>query len=326
MNIFLTGATGFIGSFLAEALVKKGHKVKCLLRRTSKLTWIADLDIECIFGSMDDTEALNKGLDGADYVYHLAGVTKSLEKEAYFKGNMQGTQNLVDCMLKKKLDLKRFLFLSSQAAAGPSPTIEPITEESPLNPINLYGQSKLAAEEYVKKYFKKIPTTIIRPPAVFGPRDTDILEYFKTVRYGIIPRLEGKEKYLSLIYVKDLVKGIVMAAESEATLGKIYFLAMDKPIAWEDFARLILHSMGKKGLRLNVPIGLIKGAAFVTENIARFTGANPVLNKERLEQMKPDFWICSPKKARNDFNFRAETTLEVAIKETYDWYKEHKWL
>ncbi|HEM48891.1 MAG TPA: NAD-dependent epimerase/dehydratase family protein [Caldithrix sp.] len=194
------------------------------------------------------------------------------------------------------------------------------------SPVNIYGRTKLEAENYVKLFFNKIPVTIIRPPAVFGPRDEDILQYFKTIKYGIIPKTGGRDKYLSLIYVKDLVEGIIMAGESKKSVGQIYHLSPERPVSWEELAKIALKVLNKRGFNITVPMPLIKGATFIAELAGKLTGSNPALNWERYEQMKPDFWVSSSQKAKKDFGFIARTKLEDSVKETLEWYVKQGWL
>ncbi len=149
MNIFITGATGFVGSFLTEALVQKKHKVRCLVRKESNLRWIADLDVDCFYGSLYDKESLRRGIDGCDLIIHIAGVTKARTQADYMKANFEGTKNLVDVCVENSKKIKKFINISSQTVAGPSPTIIPIDETYTPNPLTYYGKSKLAAEEYV---------------------------------------------------------------------------------------------------------------------------------------------------------------------------------
>ena len=282
--------------------------------------------MECHFGNLNNPESISKGLFDADYIYHLAGVTKSLKDDNYIEANIKGTKNLINAIIATNKKLKRLIHVSSMAAIGPSPTIEPIDENYPPGPINIYGRTKLEAENFVKGYFSKIPITIVRPPAVFGPRDTDILQFFKTVRFGIIPKTGGRDKYLSLIYVKDLVDGIILAGESRRTIGQIYNLAYDRPVSWEELARITLKILNKKGFRINVPMNLLRGAAFISEFLGKLTGSNPALNWERFEQMKPDFWVCSSQKAFKQFGFKANTALENSVRETVEWYVKQGWL
>jgi nucleoside-diphosphate-sugar epimerase len=326
MKIFITGATGFVGSFLTERLIAAGHELTCLVRKQSNLRWIADLKIECFYGSLTDKNSLIRGLDGAEMIYHVAGVTKARTEAEYFAGNYEGTRNLIEAALQFKDKISRFILVSSQTAVGSSPTIIPIDETHPAKPLTDYGRSKRAAEEYALSVMDQMPLTIVRPPAVYGPRDTDILEFFRTVKLGIIPQLGGSEKYLSLIHVKDLSRGIVMAAHNPGAAGQVYFLTSPKPYAWSEIARLTLKILEKKGFQIPVPVGLMKGIAFFSESISALTKKPALVNKQKIIDMEQDFWTCSPDKAKKELGFECEISLEEGIRETLTWYKEQKWL
>jgi len=326
MKVLLTGATGFIGSFLAEQLLEKGYEVRCLVRTSSNLQWIADLDIECHYGSLDDVDSLKRGLQEVDYVFHLAGLTKAMSADEFNEANVLGTKNLLQVILENNIKLKRFVFVSSQAAAGPSPTIEPIDEQTIPSPVTPYGRSKLDAEQLVLSVGKRIPVTIVRPPAVYGPRDKDVLEFFKAANFGMIPKLGGREKYVSMIHVRDLVRGIFLAGIRKKAEGKIYFLANPQPYSWETIAKITLRILQKKALRVPVPNILMDGISRITEGIGKITGTPSILNRQRVAELKQDYWVCSPKKAKTDFRFETKIDMEEGIKETIDWYKEKKWL
>lgn len=326
MKVFITGATGFVGSFLAERLVHANHEVRCLVRKQSNLRWIADLDIECFYGSLYDKESLIRGIKGCDVIYNVAGVTKARTEAEYFAGNFEGTKNLIDAVSSQKNKISRFVHVSSQAAVGPSPTIIPIDEMHSPNPLTFYGKSKLAGEEYVKSLDKKMPLTIVRPPAVYGPRETDILEFFRTVKMGVIPQLGGKDKYLSLIHVKDLVRGIIMAAEHEQAVGQTYFITSAQPYSWEEISRITLKVLQKKGVKIPVPIVLMKVISSISEGVSTLTKKPALVNHQKIIEIEQDFWTCSPQKAQNELGFSAEIGLENGIRETLIWYKENDWL
>jgi len=326
MKVFVTGATGFIGSFLAECLIQAKHEVRCLVRKESNLRWIADLDVDCYYGSLYDLDSLVRGMDGCDVVYHVAGVTKARTENDYFRGNYEGTKNVIDAAIKRKNKISRFIHVSSQTAVGPSPTIIPIDESHPANPLTYYGKSKWAAEEYVGSLSKKIPITIVRPPAVYGPRDTDILEFFRTVKFGIIPQLGGADKYLSLIHAKDLARGIMIAGEHEKSIGKTYFITSPEPYSWEEISRITLNILQKRGFRVPIPVSFMKMVAAVSEGLSSLTKKPALVNKQKIIDMEQDFWTCSPEKAKKDLGFEAEIGLENGIRETLIWYKEQKWL
>ncbi|NOX90404.1 MAG: NAD-dependent epimerase/dehydratase family protein [Calditrichaeota bacterium] len=326
MNVFLTGATGFIGSHLAEDLLDKGFNVRALLRTSSSLRWIADLKLDCYYANIFDSQSLLPGLKDVDIVIHSAGLTKALKNEDYYRVNFEGTKNLIDTIIENKLPLKRFVLISSQAAAGPASSMQPVTENDEPHPVSEYGKSKLMAEQYVLRQSDKLPVTIIRPPAVYGPRDTDVFQFFKTVKKGIIPKWQNRDKYLSFVYVKDLVKGIIIAAQHPKAEGQIYFIAEPRPHSWEELAREALKFFDKKALQVPVPLGLIKGIAFLSEQWSRVTHKPSIINQQKVAELLPDFWICSPKKIKEQLKFEAKTALSEGVKQTLQWYLDNQWL
>ena len=326
MKVLVTGATGFVGSHLTEFLLKKGYDVRCLIRKTSNMRWIRDLDIECFYGSLDDPDSLANAVKGVNYVFHVAGVTKAPDLYTYIKGNYEGTKHLAEAVLNEGKKIKRFVLVSSQSAAGPSPTLEPLDEDAIPNPLTDYGRSKLMAEAYIKKISDRLPVTIVRPPTVFGPRDIDVLKFFKTVKTGIIPRIGRREKYVSLIYVKDLVRGIWLAGTRVKGLGKIYFLANSRPYSWGWLGETILKIYHKGGIRIPVPGFMLNGTALLAEGWSYFSGKYNILNRQKVIEIKQDFWVCSPRRAKKDLRFEANYQPEEAFKETLAWYKEKGWL
>ncbi|MBN2424297.1 MAG: NAD(P)-dependent oxidoreductase [Calditrichaceae bacterium] len=326
MRVLVTGASGFIGGFLTEALLKKGYRVKVLIRSKSNLKWIADLDIDCCFGDLLKPDSFKKALKNIDYIYHVAGITKARKKLDYYLGNYQATKNLIEEINKSGIKLKRFLYVSSQSAIGSSPTILPLDESAEPHPLTPYGKSKLASEEYLKKYRDKLPITLVRPPSVYGPRDMDILNFMRIVKKGVIPNLGLNDKYLSLIYVKDLVEGMIVAAESANSIGKAYFLTNPQPYSWEEFAVTVLKTINKKGIRIYIPPFMAKGLSVLTDLYSDITDSASIFNREKFREMMQEFWVCSPKRAKQDLNFEAKTPLDKGIAETIGWYVEQGWL
>jgi dihydroflavonol-4-reductase len=326
MKAFVTGATGFIGSFLAEELLKKGYQVRCLVRKTSNLRWIKGLNVEYHYGSLLEPESIHKGMAGCEYIFHLAGLTKARTEQEYFKGNYEGTRNLVDAALLYQEAIKRFIYIGSQAATGPSPTIDPIDENHAPHPLTYYGKSKLAGELYVQQQGNKLAFTIIRPPVVYGPRDTDVLEFFRTVSKGIIPRLGRQEKYVSIVHVRDLNRGIIMAAENSTAAGQTYFISNQRPYSWDEIARTTLRVLDKKGFQIAVPVFLIKIIASLSEGLAGISKKPALLNNQKVIEMQQNYWTCSAEKARRELGYQNEIDLEQGIRETLTWYKEYKWM
>ncbi len=220
----ITGATGFIGSHLAESLLKQGFRVRALVRPTSDLRWIKGLDIEFVSGSLQDNSFLEQAVSGVDYIFHLAGAVKAKDPKDFYLHNTRATMNLARAAMTAAPGLKRFLFASSQAAAGPAECLEkPVCERDECRPLSDYGRSKLQAERELMEISGRLPVTIVRPPSVYGPRDTEVLAYFKWVNRGLALLPGFGTRHAHLIYVKDLVDGMMLAAASKSSLGKTYF-------------------------------------------------------------------------------------------------------
>ncbi len=326
MNVLVTGATGFIGSHLVDLLLKKGHSVRCLLRATSDDRWIKGLPVEKVTGDLFDTRALRTAVEGVDYIYHSAGLTKAKTPDEYFRANAGGTRNLLEAVLGYNSRLKRFIHISSQTAAGPSPTKFPINEDHPAAPITSYGKSKLAAEQECHKLRLSIPWTIVRPPAVFGPRDKDVFEFFSTMNKGLQPMVGLSEKYVSLIHVRDLVRGFVMAGESEKSVGQIYFIASKDVYGWKEVGTVTRKVLGKGALRLRIPEFGVYIIAAVAEGLASFSKKPALINFEKARDMVQDYWTCDSSKALRDFGYEQDLSLEEGIRDAVEWYKKEGWI
>ena len=183
-KVLITGANGFIGSHLVEYLSRHDYEISCLIRKTSNLQWLEKSSVEFITGEITDKTSLVHAVTEKDYIFHLASLTKAISPVDYYRVNTEGAKNLLQACAMHNPALKRFVLVSSQAAAGPSPSEKAIDETFPPHPITDYGKSKWEAEKIAREYMEKIPITIIRPPAVYGPRDRDVYVQFKMVKGG----------------------------------------------------------------------------------------------------------------------------------------------
>jgi len=326
MITLVTGATGFIGSHLVELLLSRAHTVRVLLRKTSSLEWLKGLPIELFYGDLFDMEAMQKAVSGVDYVYHSAGLTKAKTAEGYYRANQEGTRNLLNAALAQAPRIRRFVHISSQAAAGPSPTSAPITEDFPANPLTTYGKSKLKAEQEVLEVASRIPVTICRPPAVYGPRDKDIFEFFNTYKRGLQPIVGFSEKYVSLVHVTDLVRGFVLAGESEKARGQTYFISSERAYGWKEVGEVTRAAMGRSAIRVRIPEPLVYVISAFAEIGAKFSPKPALINLEKARDMVQDYWTCDSSKATRDFGYRQEISLVDGIRGTVEWYREQGWL
>jgi nucleoside-diphosphate-sugar epimerase len=325
-RFFVTGATGFIGSWVAQQLVETGQQVTCLVRKTSNLKWLKDLPVEYHYGSLLEPQTLKDGVQSADYVLHIAGVTKALSPEEFYKGNVQATRNLLEMIREENPGIKKFVHVSSQAAMGPSPSTAPADEESPMQPLTDYGRSKMQSEHVAREYMDTLPLTILRPPAVYGPRDTDVFEVFKNVRNRFNLKVGNIEPVVSIVHVFDLARGIILAAEHPGSGGETYFICNEEPCAWSDVIDILQKLMNKKVLNIPVPYPLAYSFGAVLEAVAHLSGKPTILNRQKIREVNAKYWVASPRKIREQLGYTSLLSLEEGLKNTLEWYREHKWL
>ena len=320
MKALVTGATGFIGSFLVEALSRKGYEVTCLVRKRSNLRWLRHLRLQYLQADLADTDSYAGKLGEFEYIFHLAGLTKADSARDFYNANAECTQKLVAMAAEMNPDLKRFLHVSSLAAAGPSIDNRPLTEDDPSRPVSVYGKSKLEGEKAVLSCMGRLPITIVRPPAVYGPRDTDFFLVFKAVQNRLFPYW-GKSSY-SLIYVEDLVQGMILAAEKEAAADKVYYLADSRIYTNDDILSVMSATLGRRAFRLRLPRTILPALAVLLQKIQK----KGIINPDKIQEIRYPHWTCDPTRAMKELGFHSETPLGEGFRETADWYRKEKWL
>jgi dihydroflavonol-4-reductase len=322
----VTGGNGFVGSHLVDLLLENNYIVRCITRKSSDLKWLKNKEVQIFDSGLMDKEGLRKAFHGADYIYHVAGVVKSKKPEGYFQGNVETTRALLETAVEFKDTIKKFLVVSSQTAAGPSQNGKVITEDDPCNPITTYGRSKLAEEELAKSFMKLLPITICRAPAVFGDRDTEIFIFFKTFNKGLMTTIGFDKKLISLIYVKDLVKGFMLAAESEKSSGQIYFISSEKYYTWDEIGDITAKVLSKNPVKVKVPHSIVYTIAAVAQIVAMFSSKPATLNIEKSRDLTRNSWICDTSKAIRELNYYQSIPIEEGIRRTCEWYKQQGWL
>ena len=326
MKALVTGATGFVGSHLVDKLLGKNYEVYCLKRKTSSTKWLDGKNIKYVEGDLFSNEALEACIKDMDYIFHVAGVVKAKTKEGFYHGNSDSTKNLLEITYKVNPGLKKFIFVSSLAACGPAKSEKPVDENTVPDPITTYGLSKLKAEEEVYNYKDKFPISIVRPPAVFGPRDTEILIYFKTFSKGLNSVIGFDAKYLSLVYVEDLADAIVLAAENKNADGQKYFVCFDKAYNWDEIGSLTSELLGKKALKIRLPHSVLYSVGYLAELFSTFSSKPATLNIEKCKDITQLRWVCSNEKIKSDLGFETKFTLEESFRKTIEWYREMKWI
>jgi len=264
LKALVTGANGFVGSHLVEGLLDKGYRVRCLVRKTSNKRWLSGLEVEFVHGDITEKSSLKSVVKDVDLVFHVAGLTKAKNRDEYVRTNAEGTKNLVEACLEGNANIQRFVYVSSQAAVGPGNDEQPLNETASCRPITYYGESKLQGERIVLQHISKLPITVVRPPAVYGPRDSDMLGFFKVANKGFRISFGRGESFLSLCYVKDLVDGIILAAENPKSIGQIYFIADDKVYSWREAFKIIARVLNKRTISLKIPKTFVFLVAFLS--------------------------------------------------------------
>ncbi len=327
-TILVTGSSGFIGARLLKHLADEGEKVRVFLRPESKGDSFPE-GVEVVRGSFCDLEALGRAVHGVDRIVHLAGVTKALDEAGYDAGNVMPVQNLLLAVNSYNPGLKRFLLVSSLTVAGPaSEGICGVRESDIPMPVSAYGRSKLRAETLCMESSSRIPVTIVRPPAVYGPGDRDVLQVFQMLDKGLLvsPGSAARQRF-SMIYVDDLVRGMMMAARSELSAGRTYYITSPRSWSWDDLVAAVQPVLGFKHVHtLSLPKPLVFFAGMVVGMAASLRGIPLLINRDKANELVQDFWVCSSEQAEIDLGFTAATSLGEGVEKTIAWYRRNGWL
>jgi len=328
-KLLVTGASGFVGGHLVERAFALGFEVHAAVRQTSNVRDIGSFVHRFVHPDLGDADGLKKLFDGEnyDYVIHAAALTKAKSEAEMRRVNAEYTKNLLRAAFGSVRPPRRFVFVSSLAAIGPVGHDAPlITASEPYRPVTMYGRSKQAAEEAVRLGFSDKPVTIVRPTAVYGPRERDLFLLFDSMNKGLDAYIGRRPQKLSFIYVKDLVDALLLAcrhpdeglAAFNLTDGRVY-----SRYAMADAFRKIT---GKKTVRIHFPYSVVEKAARLSQWLYRNSEKTPVLYPERLNELTAENWGCDISAAERALGFRPEYGLEEGLRETLLWYKENKWL
>ncbi len=318
--ILVTGGTGFIGSHLLERLSATGVPARCLLRPTKQPRKLPP-GVEPVFGDLTTGEGVDEALRGATAVIHLAGVTKALTVDEFYSGNVRATEVLLRAMQGRDI---RLVHVSSLAAVGPSSDGTPVAEEGHPSPLTHYGKSKLAAERLVWELAPQ--AVILRPPVVYGPRDTDVFQLLKSISQGLVLEISGGDRWFSAIYVDDLVDGMIAATESPHAPGRAYFLAHPKTNTWADLNSIAARIMSCHPRVLRVPLPVARAVGYGAEIWSRMTRKPGIVSREKIREAQCRWWTCDTRRAAAELGFQAKTPFDAGLALALSWYKEAGWL
>jgi 2-alkyl-3-oxoalkanoate reductase len=325
MKVLVTGASGFLGGHVAELLAKRGDHVRALVRKTSNRKHLASLpNVELFEGSVEQVDRIAEAVTGVDAIVHSAGLIKARSTDEFFAVNVGGTSNLVEAARRRPL--KRFVFVSSLEACGPSADGEPVAAEQE-SPVTAYGRSKLAAEKVVLSAKDDIPIVILRPGAIYGPRDGEILEAFKSIQRGLLPLIAGGEAKGMWIYATDCANACVCAIDADVPSGRVYFVddgcgPMEQRQMLADAERAI----GKRAvIRASLPVPLLMAVARGVEAFGRVSNRPVMLTREKANMLL-QHWVCSSDETRRDLGWAPTVLWADGVKLAVRWYRDNGWL
>jgi nucleoside-diphosphate-sugar epimerase len=327
MKILITGASGFIGSFIVEEALKKGFDTWAAVRKSSSKEYLKDERINFIELNLSSKAQLIEQLRGHDfdYVVHAAGVTKCLNKQDFHRINTEGTKNIIDAILELQMPLKRFVFVSSLSVFGAIKEQQPydeIRETDIPQPNTEYGRSKLAAEKYLESLGSRVPYIILRPTGVYGPREKDYFMMAKSIKQHSDFAVGYKRQDITFVYVSDVVQAIFLALDKGEN-GRKYFLSDGEVYQSTTFSDLIHEELGRPWwIRITAPVWVLRIITFCGEYIGKITGKVTALNNDKFNILRQRNWRCDIQPAIDELGYKPTVKLAEGVRRSMKWYRE----
>lgn len=320
VRALVTGGHGFLGSHVVDRLLAEGAEVRALYRRPGRPAVFEGKPVELVRGDIRDRAALARAAEGVDEVYHLAGLTRALTRRQMLETNTEGTRRLLGALAETGFT-GRFVLCSSLSAVGRSCDGVPLDELAPTQPMSWYGESKLAAETLLWTFGDRFHVVALRPPGVYGPRDTDFLGLFQAVSRGFAPVLGSLGHRYSMIHVRDVARAHVDAARARETAGRAYMVAHRDPVSGEDIVAAAEQAVGRRARRIVLPASLVRLVGEAVELGSQLTGRASILGRERIRELASAHWVCDPGALERDAGWSATLALGEGFRDTADWYR-----
>jgi nucleoside-diphosphate-sugar epimerase len=325
MTVLVTGATGFLGSHIAEQLCRAGQPVRALVRRSSDTAFLRTLPgVELSLGAIEDQESFVEAAKGATAIIHVAGLVKARSEDEFRRTNVGGAENAL--VAARKAGVRRLVLVSSQSVAGPSRDGLPIPEGAEPNPVTAYARSKLQGERAVLAGKGDVPVTVIRPPLIYGPRDREVLAFFKAINAGVLAIMGSASTKVSVVYGADCAEACVRAVDAEVPSGSIYYVEDGRTRTFGELVTSLERALGKRAwLRVPLSRRVVEAVALGSEVYGRATNRAVMLTRDKCNELFGQ-WVCDAGSARTDLGWTPKTSFEQGAELTAAWYREARWL
>jgi nucleoside-diphosphate-sugar epimerase len=318
--VAVTGATGFVGSHLAAALVGAGLRPRLLARDPRRLLPELSGRADPVTGALESSEALDALVAGCGTVFHLAGVVRAGSAAGFDLGNRVGTERLV-AALQRRAPTARLVHVSSLAAAGPSADPAGVAPDDPAAPVSAYGRSKLAAETAARAVSEWV---IVRPPAIFGPRDTDVLQFFRLAARGVVP-LPAGERWVTTAYVSDVVRALLAAGTGEVR-GQVLHLGDPRPMTMRALIGMLAAAGGVRARVVAVPGGVLRAAGLVGDLLQRLGARGVALTSDKAGELLARHWTARTEGSSRLLGVAGSVPFGAAAGATWTWYRAEGWV
>lgn len=324
MRVLITGANGFLGSWLASFLAERRHEVRCLVRDGSDRSALSHPEVTIVPGDVTQPASLGPALEGVEVCYHLAGIRRGTSRDDFMQVNAEGTRLVAEAMVKAKA--RRLVLCGSLAASGPSLNGKPRREEDPFAPEEWYGESKAEAERLAFTFRDSLEVTSCRPARISGPGDHENLTFFKLAKRGIILRLLGPERRISFVDVEDVVAQLVLQGERPEAVNEAFFCASAETETLESLMTYVAELLAVKARVVPLPEAVLSGVGAAADVASSVLGRKLPLNRKLARQLLAPGWTCTTDKATRVLGFTAKRSVRDSLKRSADWYREQGWL